>query len=210
MNPATELLAAARLLDEQGLNAGTAGNCSIRVDSGFLVTPSAVPVALLDESSMVRMDMAGDVIAGGVPSSEWRFHRDIYLTYPSAAAIVHTHSAYATALACLREPLPPFHYMVAKAGGHDVPCTGFSTYGTQALSDAVVTALRDRRACLMANHGMVAYGSSMDAALGLAVDVEQLCRQYLIARSVGTPVLLSTEEMDEAIARFAGYGKAHR
>lgn len=210
MSRAEELLEAARLLEAKGLNAGTAGNCSIRVDAGFLVTPSAVPVPSLDPASMVRMDMAGDVITGGVPSSEWRFHRDIYVTYPSATAIVHTHSAYATALACLREPLPAFHYMVAKAGGHDVPCTDFSTYGTQSLSDAVVSALRDRRACLMANHGMVAHGSSMEAALGLAIDIEQLCRQYLIARSAGTPVLLSTEQMDEAIERFAGYGKAHR
>ena len=121
---------------------------------------------------MVELSMAGEIRAGGVPSSEWRIHRDVYAAFPDAGAIVHTHSTHATALSALREDLPPFHYLVGKAGGHSIRCAEFATFGTQALSDAVVQALAGRRACLMANHGMLAYGSDLVGAMALAADVD--------------------------------------
>lgn len=140
------------------------------------------------------------------PSSEWRLHRDIYAASPTARAVVHAHSPFAVALACLRRGLPPFHYMVALAGGTDIRCAAYATFGTQALSDAVIAALRGRRACLMANHGLVAWGTSLDGALALALEVEALCGQYLRACQVGAPVLLSDAQMAEVLERFKDYG----
>jgi len=140
------------------------------------------------------------------PSSEWRFHRDIYAAFPEAGAIVHAHSPFAVALACLRRDIPPFHYMVAMAGGSDIRCARYATFGSQALSDAVLEALGDRRACLMANHGLVAWGRSLAGALALAVEVEALCGQYLRCLQVGEPVLLSDAEMAEVIEKFKDYG----
>ncbi|MCF8527518.1 MAG: class II aldolase/adducin family protein [Candidatus Nanopelagicales bacterium] len=193
-------------LEAEGLNAGTSGNVSVRVDGGLLVTPSAVPPSRLTADALVRLAMDGSVVSPGVPTSEWRIHRDIYAVRPDAGAIVHTHSTYATALASLREDLPSFHYQVAKAGGPSIRCAPYATYGTQELSDNVATALMDRRACLMSNHGMLALGSDLDAALALAIEVEVLCRQFLIARAAGTPVLLSDEQMAQAADKFSRYG----
>ncbi len=205
---AEQLHEAMRLLAQRGLNSGTSGNVSIRIEGGFLVTPSAVAPEQLSPAGMVDLAWNGRTRSAGIPSTEWRIHRDVYAALPGAGAIVHTHSTYATALASLREDLPPFHYLVGKAGGHRVHCAEFATYGTQALSDAVVAALGDRRACLMANHGMLAYGPDLASAVSLATEIEVLCRQYLIARSAGRPVLLTAQQMDEAIAKFAKYGTA--
>jgi L-fuculose-phosphate aldolase len=141
------------------------------------------------------------------PSSEWRFHRDIYAAFPHAEAVVHAHSPFAVALACLRRDIPPFHYMVAMAGGMDIRCAAYATFGTQALSDAVCIALQDRRACLMANHGLLAWGRSLAGALALANEVEALCGQYLRACQVGEPVLLSTADMQEVLEKFKDYGR---
>ena len=143
---------------------------------------------------------------GPKPSSEWRFHRDIYAAFPLAQAVVHAHSPFAVALACLRRGLPPFHYMLAMAGGTDIRCAAYATFGTQALSDAVIAALQDRRACLMANHGLVAWGTTLDSALALAMEVEALCGQYLRCLQVGEPVLLTDAEMAEVLERFRDYG----
>ena len=208
MTPAEELLDAAVTLTRLGLNSGTSGNLSVRLREGFLVTPSAIPADSLSPRDMVAIHVSGEQISEGVPSSEWRIHRDVYATFPEAGAIVHTHSVHATALASLREDLPPFHYLVGRAGGHRIACSTYATFGTQALSDAVVAALGPRRACLMSNHGMLAYGSDLASAVALAAEVELLCEQYLSARSAGTPVLLSEAEMDDAIRRFARYGSA--
>ena len=142
-----------------------------------------------------------------LPTSEWRIHRDIYAAFPIAGAVVHAHSTYATALASMREDLPSFHYQVAKAGGRLIRCSTYAPYGTQDLSDAVIEALGGRTACLMANHGMLAYGPTLAKAVALATEVEVLCRQYLIARSAGTPVLLTDEQMDDALDRFSRYGQ---
>lgn len=189
-----------------GLNQGTSGNVSARSPGGFLITPSGRDMSELAAADMVPVDMDGQAPEGLKPSSEWRFHRDIYAAFPEAGAIVHAHSPFAVALACLRRDIPSFHYMVAMAGGVDIRCARYATFGTQALSDAVLEALEDRRACLMANHGLVAWGRGLAGALALAVEVEALCGQYLRCLQVGEPALLSDVEMAEVLEKFRDYG----
>lgn len=189
-----------------GLNQGTSGNVSARSPNGLLITPSGREMAHLTPADIVTLDWDGQVVGVGRPSSEWRFHRDIYAAFQEANAVVHAHSPYAVALSCLRRAIPPFHYMVAMAGGHDIRCAAYATFGTQALSDQVLHALVGRRACLMANHGLVAWGRSLDGALALALEVEALCGQYLHACQLGEPVLLSEAEMAEVLERFKDYG----
>lgn len=202
-----ELVAAcARRSVALGLNQGTSGNVSARSQDGFVITPSGRDMTDLEARDMVMLDMDGQAPEGQKPSSEWRFHRDIYAAFPEAKAVVHAHSPFAVALACLRRDIPPFHYMVAMAGGSDIRCAAYATFGTQALSDAVIAALQDRRACLMANHGLVAWGTSLDRALALALEVEALCGQYLRCLQAGEPVLLTDAEMAEVLERFKGYG----
>jgi L-fuculose-phosphate aldolase len=207
----TELRAAlaetARQTVRQGLNQGTSGNVSVRIGEGFLVTPSGLPNETLEPGQMVFVAMDGQSSGDLKPSSEWRIHRDIYRARPEIRAIVHAHSLHAVSLACLRRDIPPFHYMVAAAGGKDIRCADYATFGTQALSDAVLAALEGRRACLMANHGQVAAGASLDAALALAVEVEALCAQYWRAKLMGEPVLLDDAQMDEVLERFRHYGQ---
>ncbi len=204
-----QLLACARKMAQAGLNRGTSGNCSVRIadGTGFLVTPSGVPVSELSAERMVKMGFDGNAQSLGKPSSEWRFHRDILVARPEMNAVVHVHSVYATTLACLRRDLPPFHYMIAAAGGNTVRCAGYALFGTQALSDAAVQALWDRKACLLANHGMITLGYDLEAAFDMAVEVESLCEQYLQALQVGEPVLLSEQEMVDVIEQFKGYGR---
>ena len=201
------LCEASRTLEARGLNTGTAGNLSARLGDGFLVTPSGVKPARLTPAAIVAMGADGRPRdAGQQPSSEWRFHRDIYARRADAQAVVHVHSPYATALACQRRDIPAFHYMIAKAGGASIRCSGYATFGTQALSDAALVALEGRRACLLANHGMIALGASLERALDLTVEVEELARQYALALMSGTPVLLSPAELDDALERFKTYG----
>ena len=188
-----------------GINQGSSGNVSARAGKGFLVTPSALPYDRTTTDDIVFVGLDGKPRGERRPSSEWRFHRDIYAARADAGAIVHTHAVHATALACLNKPIPRFHYMVAMAGGEDIRCAPYATYGTQALSDHALAALDGRRACLLANHGMIALGADLDAALALAVEVETLARQYLAALAVGTPKLLSRKEMAVVIAKFADY-----
>ena len=188
-----------------GLNRGTSGNVSARSPEGFLITPSGRDMTELAAVDMAPVDMEGRAPEGLKPSSEWRFHRDIYAAFPEAGAIVHAHSPFAVALACLRRDIPAFHYMVAMAGGVDIRCARYATFGTQALSDAILEALRDRRACLMANHGLVAWGRDLAGALALAVEVEALCGQYLCCLQAGEPVLLSDAEMAEVLEKFRDY-----
>lgn len=189
-----------------GLNQGTSGNVSARSPDGFLITPSGRDMTGLGAADVVPVALDGAAPEGLKPSSEWRFHRDIYAAFPEAGAIVHAHSPFAVALACLRRDIPPFHYMVAMAGGTDIRCARYATFGTQALSDAVVAALNDRRACLMANHGLVAWGKSLASALALALEVEALCGQYLRCLQAGEPVLLNEAEMAEVLEKFRDYG----
>jgi len=203
----TALADTARQTVARGLNSGAAGNVSARFGDGFLVTPSGLPGDGLRAEQMVFVDMDGRPAGPLKPSSEWRIHRDIYRARPEVNAVVHAHSPHAVSLACLRRDIPPFHYMVAAAGGKDIRCAHYATFGTQALSDAVLTALQDRRACLMANHGLVAVGTTLPAALGLAVEVEELCAQYWRASLMGQPVILGDAEMDEVLERFRNYGQ---
>ena len=198
-------------LERTGLNRGTSGNVSCREGDHFLITPSGMPVSQMRPERIVAMDFSGKVIDNGKPSSEWHFHLDLLRSRPDLNAIVHTHSPHATALACLREDLPAFHYMIAVAGGDSVRCAPYALFGTEALSANAVAAMTDRKACLLANHGLIAAGRDLDEAMAIAVEIESLCQQYLLACQTGRPVLLSSEEMQAVIERFRSYGRnAHQ
>ncbi len=191
-----------------GINQGKSGNVSLRVEAGFLITPTGIAYEQLALDDIVLMAVDGSLAPGQrLPSSEWHFHAGIYAAYPEVGAVVHTHSRHATALACLRQGIPPFHYMVAVAGGDDIPCAPYATFGTDALSRNVVAALENRRACLLANHGVVATGASLERALVLAQEVENLAQQYVLARSLGEPVLLDATEMTVILDKFRTYGQ---
>lgn len=207
MSLAGEIIATARAMNAKGLNQGTSGNVSARTDDGFLVTPSGRDYESLTEDQIVPMDLEGGYRGPLLPSSEWRLHLDIYRARAEAGAVVHVHAPHATALSCLREEVPAFHYMIAVAGGATLRCTDYATFGTAALSDAMLVALEGRTACLLANHGMVAVGETLTQALWRAEEVEALCRQWCLARQAGQPVILDDAEMDRVIARFATYGK---
>lgn len=208
MSLSAEVIHTATEMNRLGINNGSSGNVSARQGEGFLITPTGMAYAELTDGDLVSMSLAGEVTDGlRLPSSEWLFHRDIYVNRPELGAIVHLHSRAATALACLREPIPAFHYMVAGAGGADIRCADYALFGSQQLSIAVLAALQGRRACLLANHGLVACGADLPAALDLAVEVELLASQYLLARQCGQPVLLDENEMAEVIEKFASYGQ---
>ena len=196
-----------REIGRLGLIAGSSGNVSQRTRKGMIITPSGCSAETLAPDDVVAMTLAGDVKGSVAPSSEWAMHAAIYLAYPAAQSIVHTHSDACTALACLNEGLPPFHYMVANFGGDDVRCAPYVTFGTPELARLAVAALAGRTACLLANHGMIVHATTADRALTAAVVLETLCRQYLLARSVGTPRQLSAEEMRAAHQRYQTYGQ---
>jgi len=206
-----QVIDAARAMNALGINQGTSGNVSLRHDEngtdGLLITPSGVPYDTLSPGDIVWLRMDGSYDGPLKPSSEWRFHRDILAARPDLSAIVHTHAVHATALACLGRGIPAFHYMVAVAGGRDIRCAPYATFGTETLSAHAVAAMEGRRACLLANHGMIAAGGALDKALALAVEVETLARQYLAALSVGDPALLDDAEMDRVLEKFSTYGK---
>ena len=202
-----DLLEASRRMLELGLNRGTSGNASVRNGDSFLVTPSALPVSAMSPESMVCMDFSGQVLQGGKPSTEWRIHRDIYCARPEIGAVLHSHSIFATTLACLRREIPAVHYMIALAGGDSIRCAPYSVFGEQTLSDDALEALRGRKACLLANHGMIALGSNLDDALGVAIEVESICEIYWRTLQVGEPHILSSQQMDEVRNKFDDYKK---
>jgi L-fuculose-phosphate aldolase len=206
----SELVRITKKLDEQGLNRGTSGNASVRYGEGMLITPSGMGAEGLGEDDIVFMKMDGTVRGRWQPSSEWLFHRDIFAQREEVGAIVHTHSIASTALACLRKDIPPFHYMIALIGGDNIRCAEYATFGTQALSDNALSALRGRKACLLANHGMIAAGENLDEAYKVAVEVETLSEMYLRALQVSEPVLLSPREFQDAQRRFGAYGKVEK
>lgn len=201
------LVETCRALGERDLTHGTSGNVSVRAGQGFLISPTGVDYATLRPDDLPYVTWAGVWYGRLRPSSEWRFHRDILRARPELGAIVHTHSPHATALACRGEGIPAFHYMVAVAGGVDLRCAPYATYGTQELSDAALTALEGRRACLLANHGVIAAGADLRAALRLAGEVENLARQYLLSQVAGTPRLLGRAEMEKVLEKFRTYGQ---
>jgi L-fuculose-phosphate aldolase len=206
-----QVVATARAMNAAGINRGKAGNVSARCQEGgfdgFLVTPSGLPYAEMNADDIVAMTLGGEAGGSRVPSSEWRFHRDLYRHRPDAQAIVHTHAPFATTLACLHRAIPAFHYMVAVAGGRDIRCAPYATFGTQQLSDHAVAALDGRHACLLANHGMIALGDALASALALAIEVETLAEMYWRALQLGEPFVLDDAEMDVVLARFATYGQ---
>lgn len=202
------LVAAARRLSTLGLNRGKSGNVSLRAGDGFLITPSGKDYESIGIDDMVRVEGDGNWDSSRKPSSEWQLHRDIYARHEYAGAVVHTHSSYATTLACLGRGIPSFHYEVAFAGGNDIRCAPYFTFGTQELSSAALAALEGRRACLLANHGVVVYGIDLDAAMLLAEKVEDLARLYWQALQVGEPKLLDDAEMARVVAKFSTYGRA--
>ncbi|HEB70655.1 MAG TPA: class II aldolase [Desulfobulbus sp.] len=201
------LIETARTMNRVGLNQGTSGNLSLRLDEEFLITPSALAYDRCTTADLVRLDMNGEVTGGTrKPSSEWRIHRDIYRQRPEARAILHAHPPWCTTLACLQRDIPPFHYMVAVAGGSSIACAPYALFGSRQLSDNVLAALDEGRcACLLAHHGMVCFADGPDQVLALAIEVENLARVYVQALQVGEVPLLSGQEMEEVMERFAEY-----
>ncbi len=201
-----QLIAVLLQAQQSGLNRGTSGNASLRgSDDSFVITPSALPYDEMTAQDLVLVMDDHSFHGRHRPSSEWLFHAAIYRARPDVGAIVHLHSPAATALAALRLDIPAFHYMVAVAGGNSIRCGDYATFGTDELAKIAVTALNDRTACLLANHGQIACGATVAAAYNLAVEVESLAQQYLMARSVGSPALLSAAQMTEVLDRFADY-----
>lgn len=204
-----ELLSIMKKLEELSLNKGTSGNCSVRFRDDFLITPSGKAPRSLIPADMVLLSMAGDILCdvGKVPSSEWRFHRDIYLSRPEIKAVVHTHSTYAAALSCQRKDLPAFHYMVAVGGGDSIKCAPYALFGTEKLSVLAIEALTNRKACLLSNHGLIAIGVDLEDALAIAIEVENLCEQYILSTQIGKPILLSKNDMKSVLKSFKNYGR---
>ena len=192
-----QLVAVARRMNASGINQGTSGNLSARIPGGMLITPSSLPYEQMEPTDLVALDLAGVPRDAGArrPSSEWRLHADILASRPELQAVLHCHSIHATALACHGRAIPPFHYMTAVAGGDDIRCAPYATFGTAELSALAVQALEGRLACLLAQHGQVTVGSSLDQALRIAIEVETLARMYLQALQLGEPPLLSPEQM---------------
>lgn len=204
----TMVLDACRELTRRGLTHGTSGNVSVRCDERrFLVSPSGMDYELLQADDVPLMDLDGRWLGRRRPSSEWRFHRDILESRHDVGAIVHTHSPRATALACTGRGIPAFHYMVAIAGGRDIRCAPYRTFGTQELSDAALAALQDRKACLLANHGVIATGADLASAISLAGEVENLALQYSVALTLGEIRILDDAEMSRVIEKFRTYGQ---
>lgn len=202
-----DVIETARALPRLGLTKGTSGNVSARTKSGFLVTPSGIPYDALTEDKIVALDFDGCYRGDILPSSEWRMHLDFYLARPDCGAVVHCHSPRATALSCHRRGIPAFHYMVALAGGDRVDCADYASFGTRALSDAMIAALGDRNACLLANHGQIAGGPTLQKALSVAEGIEDLADQYLSSLALGEPVILDAAEMADILKKFKSYGK---
>jgi L-fuculose-phosphate aldolase len=202
-----ELIATVREMNGLGINQGTSGNASVRVEGGYLVTPSGMAYEDLEPDDIVEMSFEGEAKGKRKPSSEWRFHQDLLNSRSDFGAIVHTHGKAAMTLACQRMDLPPFHYMIAVVGGNTIRCADYATFGTQELSDNALKAIEGRKACLLANHGLLVGGESLARALSLAVEVETLCDTFWRILQIGDPILLSDAEMDAVKEQFKkGYG----
>ena len=200
--------ATALTMSQKGLSPQRSGNVSARCGKTMLVTPSGVPYAEIGADEIVRVEIDGSVGPGQLqPSSEAPFHLAIYRAFPAAEAIVHCHSIAATALACARLEIPAFHYMVAVAGGKKIPLADYATFGTDELAASAVTALTGHRACLLANHGQIAWAGSLATALELAAEVETLARQYIDVLTLNRPHILDDIEMDRVLEKFRSYGK---
>jgi L-fuculose-phosphate aldolase len=193
-------------MNRLGINQGTSGNISMRHGEGMLITPTSTPYETLTPRDIVFMNWDGETQGSLVASSEWRFHLDILKARPEVNAVVHAHPNYCTAIAIMGRKIPAIHYMIAVAGGSDIRCAPYATFGTAELSANAVMALEGRKACLLGHHGMIAVGSSLGKAMWLAVEVETLARQYHCCLQIGEPPLLSEDEIENVIGRMAGYG----
>jgi L-fuculose-phosphate aldolase len=201
------IIAACQDMNRRGINQGTSGNISARVGGGLLITPSGVPYDEIKPADIVLMKLDGSHTGRLQPSSEWRFHTSIMRTRPDVSAVVHTHAMFATTLSCLGLEIPAVHYMIAAAGGSNIRCVPYITYGTQELADAALDALDGRNACLLANHGMIVVGPTLKKAMWLAVEVETLAAQYWRALQVGKPNILSDEQVQTVMGKFKTYGQ---
>ncbi len=196
-------------MNTSGINHGTSGNVSVRLPDGLLITPSAMKYEQCRPEDIVFMTMDGvSHHEKRKPSSEWRFHRDIYQGKREAGAVLHAHSPWSTILACLHQEIPAFHYMVAVAGGNTIPLAPYATFGTQELSDQALHALKNRKACLLANHGLLCYAKDLESALDLAIEVENLSRVFCQTLQIGSPKILGDAEMEQVISLFTGYKPA--
>jgi len=202
-----QLIATARAMGANGLNRGTAGNVSVRCNTGFYITPTGMPYDTLAADDIPLMALDGSHQGRRKPSSEWRFHRDLYAARPEFGAVLHAHSPFAVSLACLRREIPPFHYMIARFGGDTIRCADYAIFGSQELSTAALQAMAGRRACLLANHGLLVAGRDLAEALALAIEFEDLCEQYWRACAIDRPVLLSADDMAAVIKKFSDYGQ---
>ena len=202
-----EIIATCQRMNAGGLNTGSAGNLSVRVDGGFLITPSGIPYETMRPEQIVEMDMQGRYYGDFIPSSEWRFHWDILKARPDIDVVLHSHATHSTILACCHLDIPPIHYMVGVSGGSVVKCSGYAPFGTQELSVEALQALGPRNACLLGNHGVVAVGKTPDSAFGVLAEVENLARIYIGTRMLGGGVVLTEPQMDVVLQRFKTYGK---
>ena len=208
MIEAEQIIKYANMLNSEKLSTLRSGNVSLRYKNGFLITPSGVKYSLLKVDDIVFVSLDGKFDeTKNKPSSEWRFHKDIYSSKNEANAIVHAHSTHATAVSAHNKDVPAFHYMVALAGGNDLKCAKYATFGTQELSDNIIYALKNRKACLMSNHGQVAFGDNLEQAFELAQEVENICHQYINAIKIGEPKILSSSEMDVILEKVKNYKK---
>jgi len=204
-----DIVATALAMNRSGLSPLRSGNVSCRFKDGMLITPSGQRYEDTEPDDIVFVAADGSVPGGQLkPSSEWHFHLGVYRSRPNAHALVHTHSTYATVLACAQKPIPAFHYMVAVAGGKDIPCVTYATFGTEELARHVARGLQERNACLMANHGQIALGATLSEALELAFEVEVLAEQYYKLLALGgAPHLLDDAEMTRNVEKFKTYGQ---
>jgi len=204
--PRRQLIETAQAMNAGGLNQGTSGNLSVRSGSGMLITPSGMDYGSMVEDDIVWMDHDGTCKGNRKPSSEWRFHAAIYQNRSDAQAVLHAHPLHCAALACLGKGIPAFHYMVAVAGGRNIRCAGYATFGTTELSENVVKALENRKACLLAQHGLTCFEKDLPRVLALALEVEHLAAIYSRVLAIGEPELLTDAEMATVLEKFSSYG----
>ena len=203
-----EIIKYSKMLNSRKLSALRSGNISVKYKDGFLITPSGKKYSSLKNKDIVFVSLKGKFDKKkGIPSSEWKFHQDIYNNKKEAKAIVHAHSINATAVSAHKRGIPPFHYMVAMAGGHNIKCAKYATFGTRELSNNILKALKDRKACLIANHGQIAFEKNLSKAFELAEEVENISLQYITSLKLGNPKILSIKEMRKVLSKAKNYKK---
>jgi len=206
INLRSEIIKYSKMLNSKKLSALRSGNISVRYKDGFFITPSGKKYSSLKKKDIVFVSLDGTFDRKkGIPSSEWRFHQDIYLNKKHAKAIVHAHSSCATAISSHGKSIPAFHYMIAMAGGNDIKCAKYATYGTRELSKNILKVLKNRLACLIGNHGQIAFSENLSKAFELAEEVENLSHQYINALKIGKPKILSSNEIKKVLGKAKNY-----